>query len=105
MTFAKANDITCDATKLDTDLTVSFLNGVSPFTVEITSTDAAIAPVTPVVTGVTGNSHTFTNLSPGTYFFKVTDANNCTLTGQFKIDSSVPVQVTGSLVKNVTCNA
>ncbi|MGA9639367.1 beta strand repeat-containing protein, partial [Flavobacterium sp.] len=104
MTFAQANVISCDTSQLDTDLTVSFSNGVGPFKVEITSTDAAIAPTAPVATGVSGNSHTFADLSPGTYFFKVTDANNCTLTGDFKINPVTPIQTVGAIVTNVTCN-
>lgn len=104
MTFAQANPITCDPTKGDTDLTVSFLNGVGPFKVEITSTDAGVAPTNPVVTGVTTNSHTFANLASGTYYFKVTDANNCTLIGNYTINPVVTIQASGSIFTDVTCN-
>ncbi|WP_348811958.1 T9SS type B sorting domain-containing protein [Flavobacterium maritimum] len=105
LAFGPANTITCDPSQLDTDLTVTVTNGVAPFKFEITSTDAAVAPATPIATGVNAQAHTFTNLVPGTYFFKVTDANNCTITGQYKIDAVVPIQVSGSIVTNVTCNA
>ncbi|HKO77846.1 MAG TPA: T9SS type B sorting domain-containing protein [Flavobacterium sp.] len=104
MTFAQANTITCDSALRDTDLTVSFLNGVSPFRVEITSTDAAVAPAAPVATGVTANNHTFANLASGTYYFKVTDANNCTLVGNYTINPVVTIQASGSIFTNVTCN-
>ena len=107
LAFAQANTITCDSAELDSDLTVTVTNGTAPYRFEITSTDAAVAPspAVAIATGITTQAHTFVNLIPGTYYFKITDANNCTITGDYKIDDSVPVQVTGSPVANVSCNA
>jgi gliding motility-associated-like protein len=104
LSFLPANSITCDPLLLDTDLTVTVTDGVTPFTFEITSTDAAVAPTAPVATGILTQAHTFANLLPGTYFFKVTDANKCTKTGQFTIDPVVTIQASGAVATNVTCN-
>lgn len=104
LSFLPANSITCDPLLLDTDLTVTVTDGVAPFTFEITSTDAAVAPTAPVAIGVLTQAHTFANLLPGTYFFKVTDANKCTKTGQFTIDPVVTIQASGAVATNVTCN-
>lgn len=104
LAFAQANVISCDATQLDTDLKVTVTNGVAPFKFEITSTTAAIAPATPVVTGITAQDYTFTNLAPGKYFFRVTDNNGCTKDGDYTIDNVVPITVSGSLVTAVSCN-
>lgn len=103
MSFDPPAAITC-ATGMDkTDLTVRVDDGVAPFRFEITNTDAAVAPTAPIATGVTTQDHTFTDLAPGTYYFKVTDANGCTTTGNFKIDNVLPVIVNGSVTSNVNC--
>ena len=104
LAFTPANSITCDPLLLDTDLTVTVTDGVAPFKFEITSTDAAVAPTAPVATGILTQAHTFANLLPGTYFFKVTDDNKCTKTGQFTIDPVVTIQASGAVATNVTCN-
>ncbi|WP_161568421.1 T9SS type B sorting domain-containing protein [Flavobacterium cupreum] len=104
LAFAQANVISCDAAQLDTDLKVTVTNGVAPFKFEITSTTAAIAPATPVVTGITTQDYTFANLSPGKYFFRITDDNGCIKDGDFTIDNVVPITVSGSLVSAVSCN-
>lgn len=103
MAFDAPAAITCATGKDKTDLTVKIDNGVAPFRFEITNTDAAVAPTAPIATGVTTQDHTFTNLAPGTYYFKVTDANDCTTTGSFKIDNVLPVLVNGSVTSNVNC--
>lgn len=105
MTFTPPAAITCETGHDKTNLTVKVDNGVAPFKFEITSTDAAVAPAPGVLvaTGVTTQDHTFNNLAPGTYKFKVTDANNCTTVGEYTIDKVLPVIVNGSLVSNVTC--
>jgi len=105
MTFTPPAAITCETGHDKTNLTVKVDNGVAPFKFEITSTDAAVAPAPGVLvaTGVTTQDHTFNNLAPGTYKFKVTDSNNCTTVGEYTIDKVLPVIVNGSLVANVTC--
>lgn len=105
LAFAQANTITCDSAELDSDLTVTVTNGTAPYRFEITSTDAAVAPspAVAIATGITTQAHTFVNLIPGTYYFKITDANNCTITGNYKVNPVVPIVVTASLVSNVKC--
>ena len=103
LAFAPANAISCKATELDTDLTVSYSGGVGPFRVEITSTDAVPAPATAVATGVTAQSYVFKDLAPGNYSFKVTDANKCTTTGDYRIEKVELPIANGSVISNVIC--
>lgn len=103
MAFSQANVISCMATQLDTDLTVSYSGGVGPFRVEITSTDAVPAPAVAVATGVTAQSYVFKDLAPGNYSFKVTDANKCTTTGDYKIEKVELPIANGSVISNVIC--
>lgn len=103
MTFVTPVPVTCASGSDKTNLTVKVDNGVAPFKFEITDTDAAVAPPAPVATGVLTQDHTFNNLAPGKYYFKVTDANKCTTEGEFTIDKPLPVLVDGSLVSNVVC--
>lgn len=97
LTITPSRTITCNA--LDTNLTLAFTGGVGPFTYEITS---------PAASAVSANdanrNYTFNALSPGHYFFKVTDANNCTITGDYEVQPVTPITVGGSLVTAVTCN-
>jgi len=95
--------ITCDPTKLTTDLLVTVTNGVLPLKYEITSTTAA-APATPVVTNVNSNTYTFSGLAPGNYNFKITDKNDCTVTGSYEIKEVVKISASNRIVKNVSCN-
>lgn len=103
MTFDTPAAITCETGHDKTNLTVRVTNGVSPFQFEITSTDAAIAPANPVATGITTQYHTFINLAPGQYFFKVTDVNKCTTTGDLTIKNFTPVLASGAVDTNVSC--
>ncbi|MDP5198362.1 T9SS type B sorting domain-containing protein [Flavobacterium sp. DG2-3] len=96
--FAPPAAITCETGHDKTSLTLTVTNGVLPFTYEITT------PTATVVTNVSSNSHTFTGLAPGHYYFKVTDANKCTVTDDFEILDVVKIQATGSIASNVTCN-
>ncbi|WP_413999771.1 T9SS type B sorting domain-containing protein [Flavobacterium sp. W1B] len=102
--FDSPDPITCETDHDKTNLTIRVVKGIAPFKFEITSTDAAVAPVTPIATGVTDQFHTFEDLAPGNYFFKVTDANGCTVVGDYKIDAVVAIQAVGAIVTNVTCN-
>ena len=103
LAFAQANPISCDATKLDTDLKLTVTNGVAPFTFEITGTDAATPPTTTVANGILTQDYTFADLFPGTYSFKVTDANGCTSTGQYKIDDVKKLTVTAVKLSDNKC--
>ncbi|WP_433834502.1 T9SS type B sorting domain-containing protein [Flavobacterium anhuiense] len=96
--FATPAAITCETGHDKTSLTLTVTDGVLPFTYEITS------PTATVVSGVNSNSHTFTGLVPGHYYFKVTDANKCTVTNDFEILDVVKIQATGLVAANVTCN-
>ncbi|WP_297760224.1 T9SS type B sorting domain-containing protein [uncultured Muriicola sp.] len=90
LTFA-VTDPNCPA--LTSDVTVSVVGGTTPIVYEI------IAPV--VVNN--GNNNVFTGLTPDTYTFRVTDANNCTYQENLTISPVVPIQVAGNLVSNVSC--
>ena len=98
ITFDPPAAITCESGHDKTSLTLTVTNGVLPFTYEITS------PTATAVTGINSNSHTFTGLVPGHYYFKVTDANKCTVLNDFEILDVVKIQATGSIASNVTCN-
>lgn len=103
MTFAPPAAITCATGKDKTSLTVTVDNGVAPFRFEITDTDATVAPADLVATNVSAQSHTFNNLPPGSYKFKVTDNYGCATFGEYTIDKALPVFVNGTLGANVTC--
>ncbi|GAA3761202.1 T9SS type B sorting domain-containing protein [Flavobacterium ginsengiterrae] len=97
LTITPSRPITCSA--LDTNLRLEFTGGVGPFTYEITSPAASV-----VSANDTNRNHTFNGLAPGHYFFKVTDVNNCTITGDYEVEPVTPITVGGSLVTAVTCN-
>jgi gliding motility-associated-like protein len=100
-----AQAITCEATKLTTNLKVDVTGGKLPLKYEITSYTAAVAPTGGLVaTNINANTHTFTGLVAGTYNFTITDANGCTVKDSKTIDAVVPIQVNGSITKNVSCN-
>lgn len=96
--------ITCDATKLRTDLKVDVTGGTFPLKYEITSHTAAAPPTgTLVAINQNSNTYTFTGLLPGTYYVKITDANGCIKTGEYTIAPVDPIQESGSTIKNVSC--
>lgn len=90
LSFSTPTAITCNSTS--TSLTVTAVGGVAPFTYEVTS-----GPTSPA-SNATGN---FTGLVPGTYNFRVTDANGCTATGSRTIDSAPAITVSGSKTDEV----
>lgn len=103
LTFS-APAITCEATKLKTDLKVDVTGGVLPLKYEITSYVAAAAPTGGLVaTNVNANTYTFTGLVSGTYNFTITDVNGCTVKDTKTIDPVVPIQESGRIVTNVSC--
>nr|WP_294783527.1 T9SS type B sorting domain-containing protein [uncultured Flavobacterium sp.] len=97
-----APDITCDATKLKTDLEVTVTGGKLPLKYEITSYVAATAPAV-LVTTENSNTYTFTGLVSGTYNFTITDANGCTVKDTKKIDAVVPIEESGKIDNPVSC--
>ena len=82
---------TCPA--LTSDLTLTATGGTAPLTYEI------IAPA--AVNN--GNNNVFSGLSPDTYTFQVTDADGCSYQENYTVPNTVPVQVSGVLISNVTC--
>ncbi|WP_064714908.1 SprB repeat-containing protein, partial [Flavobacterium succinicans] len=93
--------ITCKSTELTSEVTISVTGGKGNLKYEITAPAAAIINVSGATTGI------FTGLTAGasgtTYAFKVTDENNCSVTGTYTVKDVLPVIVNGSLVANVTC--
>jgi len=99
LVITPSNSITCKSAELDADLKLDVTGGTSPFKYEITSPTASKVIVDDAL-----NTHTFADLAVGHYFFKVTDANNCTITNDFEIFPASPINVNGAIVSNVTCN-
>ncbi|MFG6685195.1 T9SS type B sorting domain-containing protein [Mariniflexile sp. HNIBRBA6329] len=89
-----ATDITCLATSSTVTLTAT--NGVGPLQYE------TIAP-SPIVIGKQ-TSNIFTGLTPGTYIFRVTDANGCYYTESYNVNPVTPIAVTGLKLSDVLCN-
>jgi large repetitive protein len=89
-----ATDITCLATT--STVTVTATNGVGPLQYE------TIAPSPIVIAKQTSNI--FTGLTPGTYIFRVTDANGCYYTESFNINPVTPIVLTGLKLSDVLCH-
>lgn len=99
-----APNITCETTKLKTDLKVDVTGGKLPLKYEITSYTAAVAPTGPLVaTNINANTYTFTGLVSGTYNFTITDANGCTVKDTKVIDAVTPILESGKIDANVSC--
>jgi gliding motility-associated-like protein len=93
LTFAAPN-VTCLVTS--TTVTLTAVNGVGTLQYE------TIAPSPVIVAKQTSN--TFANLAPGTYMFKVTDANGCYYTESYTIQPVTPITVLGNKLSDVLCN-
>ncbi|MFH6770219.1 T9SS type B sorting domain-containing protein [Gaetbulibacter aquiaggeris] len=85
--------VTCLATASTVTLTAT--NGVGPLEYE------TIAP-SPIIVGKQG-SNVFTGLTPGTYVFRVTDANGCYYTESYIVAPVTPITVTGLKLSDVLC--
>ncbi|WP_289663932.1 T9SS type B sorting domain-containing protein [Flavobacterium panacagri] len=94
LNFSTPAGITCNATT--TSLTVTAVGGVAPFTYAVTA-----GPNSPTQT----TSGTFTGLVPGTYTFRVTDANGCTISDSKTIDAAPSITVSGDLTNELCYNA
>ncbi|MEW2920627.1 T9SS type B sorting domain-containing protein [Muricauda sp. ANG21] len=79
------------------DVTVSVVDGDTPFVFEI------IAPSAIAATSTSGGSADFDGLAPDTYIFRVTDDKGCTYDESFTIDPVTEIAVVGQLVSNITC--
>jgi gliding motility-associated-like protein len=93
LTFA-APAVTCTATT--TTVTLTATNGVAALQYE------TIAPSPVIIAKQTSN--TFANLAPGTYMFKVTDANGCYYTESFTVSPVTPITAVASKLSDVLCN-
>ena len=82
---------------LTSDVTVTVVDGNTPFVFEIT------APAPIAATSITGNSADFDGLAPGTYTYRVTDNKGCVYDESFTIDPVSQINVSGNLVSNITC--
>ncbi len=87
---------TCPAETSDVIVTV--VDGIAPYTVEIT------APAAIAATSITGNVATFNGLAAGeTYTVRVTDAKDCVYTEQYTIAPVQKIGAVASLIKDVNC--
>ncbi|OCB75445.1 T9SS type B sorting domain-containing protein [Flavobacterium crassostreae] len=93
LSFTPAGAITCGAST--TNLTVAATNGVGTLYYE------TIAPSPIIVAKQT--SGTFTNLTPGTYTFRVTDANGCYYTDDYQLKDVIKITVIGNKLKDNKC--
>ncbi|URM37843.1 T9SS type B sorting domain-containing protein [Flavobacterium anhuiense] len=93
LTFASPA-VTCTATT--TTVTLTAVNGVGTLQYE------TIAPSAVIIPKQTSNS--FANLAPGTYMFKVTDANGCYYTESYTVKPVTPITLTANKLSDVLCN-
>ena len=94
LTFVSTQPV-CPA--LTSDITVTVVDGNTPFVFEI------VAPAAISATSTIGNTAIFNGLLPDTYTFRVTDSNNCFYDDSYTILPVTPIDVVGSLVNNVSC--
>ncbi|HRA71218.1 MAG TPA: T9SS type B sorting domain-containing protein [Flavobacterium sp.] len=87
-----AAPITCTATT--TTVTATATNGVGTLTYSI------IFPLASATSNTTG---IFAGLSPGTYIFKVTDANGCYYTESHIVNPVIPIAVIATKLTDVDC--
>jgi gliding motility-associated-like protein len=88
-----AAPITCLATT--TTVTASATNGVGTLTYEI---------VFPGASATLNTTGVFAGLAPGTYIFKVTDANGCYYTESHIVNPVTPIAIAGNKTSDVLCN-
>jgi len=93
LTFAGAA-ITCNAPA--TSITVTVVGGYAITKYEIVSPTANAVD--------NGTVNVFNGLLPGTYVFKVTDANGCSFQKSLTINPVTNITVSGQLIKDVSCN-
>ncbi|WP_282053969.1 T9SS type B sorting domain-containing protein [Maribacter luteus] len=94
MTFV-ATAPTCPS--INSDVTITVIDGNAPFNYEITAPAAATTNITGATTGV------FTSLVPGTYTFKVTDAKGCELEESYTVVDIPQVTAISQLTNNISC--
>ncbi|MBT8448984.1 MAG: hypothetical protein KJO69_04805, partial [Gammaproteobacteria bacterium] len=92
LTFS-ATAPTCPA--IESDVTVTVVDGNAPFTYEI------IAPAASIVNN--GNNNVFAGLAPDTYTFRVTDAKGCEIEESYTVVDIPQVAAISQLTNNVSC--
>ncbi|WP_165571352.1 T9SS type B sorting domain-containing protein [Flavobacterium reichenbachii] len=90
-----ASTVTCTATTSTVTVNVTAGTGVGTLQYE------TIAPSPSIVAKQTSNS--FAGLLPGTYMFKVTDANGCYATQSFTINPVINITVAGVKISDAKC--
>ena len=86
--------VTCNTTTSTVTVKPTAGTGVGTLTYEITF---PLASATSNTTGV------FAGLSPGTYIFKVTDANGCYYTESYVVNPVTNIAVSGNVIGDVLC--
>nr|WP_315188993.1 T9SS type B sorting domain-containing protein [uncultured Flavobacterium sp.] len=86
--------VTCNATTSTVTVKPTAGTGVGTLTYEITF---PLASATSNTTGI------FAGLSPGTYIFKVTDANGCSYTESYPVNPVTNITVSGNVIGDVLC--
>lgn len=86
--------VTCNATTSTVTVKPTAGTGVGTLTYEITF---PLASATSNTTGI------FAGLSPGTYIFKVTDANGCSYTESYPVNPVTNIAVSGNVIGDVLC--
>jgi len=94
LSFVSSSPI-CPA--LTADVTVTVIDGNTPFVFDI------IAPSAIAATSTTVNSADFNGLAPGTYTFRVTDDKGCSYTEDYTIDPINQITANSQLDNNVSC--
>ena len=94
LTFVSTQPV-CPA--LTSDITVTVVDGNTPFVFEI------VAPSAIAATSTVGNTATFNGLAPDTYTFRVTDDKGCTYEESYTITPITPISVSGQLNNNISC--
>ena len=92
LTFAQTS-LVCPA--VVSDVTVSVIDGNSPFTYQITAPSGSIVN--------NGNNNVFNGLAPGTYTFLVTDSKGCTIQENYTVADIPRIAVLAQLTRNVSC--
>ncbi|WP_354680756.1 hypothetical protein, partial [Mariniflexile fucanivorans] len=86
--------VTCAATTTTVNIT-NTIGGVGTLQYE------TISP-SPIIRGKQA-SNSFANLTPGTYVFRVTDANGCYYSESYTIAPVIPIAITGTKLSDVLC--
>ncbi|WP_170151286.1 T9SS type B sorting domain-containing protein [Flavobacterium weaverense] len=93
LAFSPSGVISCNTTAVN--IIVTAANGVGTLQYETIAPSEIIVAKQP--------SDTFSNLTAGTYTFRVTDANGCYFTDTYKIDAVTNITVIGNKIRDNKC--